>query len=256
MFMNRKYLNMKYLKAVSFITVIAFSFVIMSLNADSSFAASNEKNTVNQFSILTKKIDSEITSKVKILVSHISDDNPPFREDFEKMFKNSIIVGDSLTEGIYVYNFLDKSKVLADIGASIRNGESLFLDAGAKKPENAFFAFGMNDLGGYNGNTSKFIKDYKNRILKFSKASSKSRIFVCAVQIPSDKALSENPIYKKYDDFNKGISKMCKKNKWTFCDTTSIIKINPELHAPDGIHMDIKYYPRLLDLLASYAGIL
>lgn len=174
---------------------------------------------------------------------------------YMQKFKGSVVVGDSLTEGLSVYGFLSDQQVFSKIGASVVYGDDMFDQAAGVKPRNAFFAFGMNDMGNFSGDADKFAARYEELITDFRKKSPKTKIYVCSISTPNREAIAGNSSIGHYKEFNKAIRKMCKRMKLPYIDTSAILPDHPELYAPDGIHADPSYYPMWLDMMREAAGI-
>lgn len=181
--------------------------------------------------------------------------SPNRKARYMRKFKNSIVIGDSLTEGLTVYGWLSGTQVFSKIGASVMFGDDLFIKAAKTYPKNAFFAFGMNDMGNYSGDDTAFIKQYERMISIFKKESKDTNIYICSISTPTKAAIKDNKTIGDYNKFNKAIEQMCKSKNITYIDTSKILPDNPELYAEDGIHADTKYYPIWLDLMAAKAGI-
>lgn len=167
----------------------------------------------------------------------------------------SVVIGDSLTEGLSVYGWLSEGQVFSEIGASVISSGEMFSKAAKLYPKHAFFAFGMNDMGNFSGKADDFIKEYGALIDSFRKESPKTQILVCSISMPNEDAISGNKSLGYYADFNKAIAAMCKQKKIKFLDSTYILKEHPELYAEDGIHVTSEYYPKWLDNMISEAGI-
>ena len=168
-------------------------------------------------------------------------------------FKGSIVVGDSVTEGLSVYGWLSDDQVFSKIGSSVMTGDDLFSSAAGTYPSTAFFAFGMNDMGNYRGDEKAFIKKYEARLKAFHKASPKTKICVCGISAPTDAAMAKNKSISNYKKFNSAIKKMCAKNKYVYIPTADILQKHPELYAGDGIHAQATYYPYWLDRMIEGA---
>ena len=174
---------------------------------------------------------------------------------FMKKFAKSIVVGDSLTEGLPLYGYLSQDQVISKIGASIVYGDDMFKKASQARPENVFFAFGMNDMGNYRGDAKAFVKRYSELIDMFHKESPKTKIYICSISTPTKEAIKSNSSISNYAEFNKEINKMCKDKKLTYIDISNILPEHPEKYAPDGIHADSSYYPLWLNMMAEAAGL-
>lgn len=177
------------------------------------------------------------------------------RVRYMKWMAKAIVIGDSLTEGLSVYGWLPEGQVYSEIGASLAISDKLFAKAAAAKPKYAFFAFGMNDMGNYAGDSKKFIMKYSEVIDSFKRKSPKSEIFICSISVPTKDAIAGNSSIGHYKEFNAAIEKMCKNKKLTYIDSTYILLKHPELYAGDGIHVSTDYYKYWLDNMIRKAKI-
>jgi hypothetical protein len=173
---------------------------------------------------------------------------------YQRMFSSSVILGDSLTEGLTVYNWLTEATVFAQVGGSVVYGEENFQKAASTYPKYAFFAFGMNDMGNYSGDASAFIEQYTKLLKGFQKTSPKTRILVNSISTPTEDAIKDNSSIGHYKEFNEAIKQMCKDNNYTYIDISEILPSHPDLYAGDGIHADPSYYPVWMDKMIESAG--
>lgn len=176
------------------------------------------------------------------------------RLKYRRRFKDCVVLGDSLTEGLTVYNWLTESQVSAKVGGSIVNADEHFNLISKTYPKYAFFAFGMNDMGNYAGNDKAFIKKYESLLKKFQKTSKDTKICVCSISTPTDEAMKSNKSIRNYKKFNAAIEKMCKDNEWTWIDITDILPKHSDLYAGDGIHAAPAYYPLWMDRMIEKSG--
>ncbi len=72
-------------------------------------------------------------------------------------FAGSVIVGDSITQAISEYGYLDTDVVVSKRGLSVVNAQEQFSTAISLNPSHVFLAFGTNDLEIYNGDPTGFI---------------------------------------------------------------------------------------------------
>ena len=166
---------------------------------------------------------------------------------YMRLMSDSVVVGDSLTEGLTVYGWLSDGQVFSEIGASLIGSGDMFKKAAALHPKNAFFAFGMNDMGNYGKDPSGFIKRYNELLDEFVKDSPKTRIFICSISVPTEGAIRGNRSIGYYKEYNEALKKMAADRNVTWVDSTSIFIEHPELYAGDGIHAQPSYYPYWLD---------
>ena len=88
-----------------------------------------------------------------------SDNSSSQSTNYKSKFESSVILGDSRAEGIYGYNILSQSSVVAkkgrNIATAIKNGD---IDTAiGMYPKNIFITYGINDIEAYQ-NSDKFIK--------------------------------------------------------------------------------------------------
>lgn len=187
--------------------------------------------------------------------SYKHDSASGIRIKYRRKFDGSVIMGDSLTEGLVVYGWLPKSIVFSDIGGSISMGESKFDKAAQTLPKQAFFAYGMNDMGNYAGDADAFIKQYKKLLNQFSETSPDTKLNVCSITAPTKAAMKGNKSIRNYKKFNKALKKMCKDEGYNFIDVTDILVENPDLYEGDGIHASPAYYPYWMKRVVSKSGL-
>ncbi len=167
---------------------------------------------------------------------------------------NSIIIGDSITEGFTVYGFLSEDVVYSQIGGSLLGSGNLFSAAAGAHPANLYLAFGMNDMGNFAGDVDKFYSSYKEKIDTFKKDSPDTNIILLRIVTPSKEAIANKPVIGNYDKFNKAISKIAKKYRLKIVEADKLIRENPDLHESDGIHVKKNFYPLLLEEMIKASG--
>ncbi len=252
---NKKYTI--FIITILLITVIFLSHLILGvfsknkkdkvIESNKEYLESIQKPTVEE----VENMLTEIEKKAPSADGSGQDSNPGLK--YQKIFTNSIVVGDSITEGLTAYKFLTDEQVFSKIGASIINGEELFDDAASANPKHAFFTFGVNDMGNYSGDSKLFIKAYKDLLKEFKKKCPKTKIHINGILPPTEAAIANKPIIGNYKEFNTAIKSMCKSEKYQFIDNSSIIEKNPELYAADGIHVNAAFYPLWIENMIEKA---
>ncbi|MGN1382688.1 MAG: hypothetical protein ACI4W2_07725 [Eubacterium sp.] len=250
------------------ILVLVFIFNLLKFNRHASPNDAGVQKNVKTI----ESYDYSSVAKVQSKVNALDESNPTkgggssssssgnSRVQYMKKFNGSVVVGDSLTEGLTAYGFLSDDQVFCKIGASVMHGDSLFTSAARTYPKNAFFAFGMNDMGNYNGNPKPFIARYTELLKKFHKISPKTKIYICSITKPSDKTLKKRKVLKNYNKFNTALEKMCGSSSMSsispvYINITGILEQHSNLYAGDGIHAQPAYYPYWLDEMAQKAGL-
>ena len=167
------------------------------------------------------------------------------------VFSKSVLVGDSLAEGIVDYGILDSSNVFAKRGKRLVTSDDLFSQAISARPENLFIEFGMNDLIAYRGKEAPFIKEYKRIIKKFKDSIPSTNLYVVSVSTISPQGVAEQPSMKNFDGYNRAMKKMCKEENIHFIDTTLLLDGSSEYEF-DGIHPKEPFYSNWVKLMCSY----
>lgn len=161
--------------------------------------------------------------------------------------KDIVIIGDSITEGFIAYGPLNEETVYSKIGASLLNSEELFKSAAMKQPQKAFFAFEMNDMGNFSGNSQAYYEKYLAQIRLFKKISPSTAIYLIKIVPPTHEAISNNEILNNFSSFNDEIDKIVETEKLSLIEVSPLIKNYPSIHEGDGIHLKPIFYPLLLD---------
>lgn len=172
-----------------------------------------------------------------------------------KRWREAAVVGDSVVNAILEYDLLDKSKVFAKIGISVKSADEVIEHMEAVQPGIVFLAFGLNDMELYRDNVERFINDYTACIEKIKKAVPMAKIYVCAITPVTESALKRTPDYTNRDAYNAALKEMCKTQSIDFLDASFILEQNPKLFDEDGIHPKKSYYPKWLTFLADMAGV-
>ena len=204
---------------------------------------SNPQKDTKKGTEILKTMDEMDVSKADKKIKELETQEREAEQDAEEQpasekFADCLVLGDSITQGLYEYGVLDQANVQADRGAGVsaRDNEKLADHiAGAKemKPSVLFLSYGMNDVGAQNGDADGFIKAYRPVIRDLKKS------------------LPDTKIYAKIPEFNQKLKKLCEKEKVTFIDNTELVK--QEYYAGDGIHMSTGYYKEWVNHMAEVA---
>ena len=173
-------------------------------------------------------------------------------------FKDALVMGDSITQGLYEYGVLNAANVQADRGTGVTDNSNkklrAHIDKAKKmKPSTIFLCYGMNDLEAQNGDAQGFVKAYKPVIEELKKALPDTDIYVNSVLPTSQAAVKNKPVYGKVPEFNKALKALCKQEKVGFIDNTDLVE--QQFYASDGVHMSPSYYKKWVYNMAEEAGL-
>lgn len=171
-------------------------------------------------------------------------------------FVNSLVLGDSITQGLYEYGVLDQSHVLAERGAGVVNGGGepaggQLAQAKALIPQALFLAYGMNDMKVTD--QESFLSAYQQILEDLKAALPDTGIYVNSIlPVRSDTAAAQ-PEYSGIPQYNEGLRSLCDELGITFIDNTDLVR--EEYYADDGVHMAPAYYTKWADRMAEVAGL-
>ena len=211
--------------------------------------AADISDTESQLRLLAEKDRpaSSSTSEEGVLGDILTD------VQIKQVFQGTVIVGDSITESIAEYGFLDTSIVVAKLGLRIDAADEQISTAISLNPSVFFLSFGANDLEIYNGDSSAFIAAYKEKIDQIKAALPDTPIYINSILPIQQSAIDQNPALAYYDSFNQALASFCEESGCTFIDDSFLVDEN--MYEPDGEHMVYSYYPKWLTYMAERAGL-
>ena len=139
--------------------------VLLFLGVHRSGDDSTCQNTVATLQALENSDVSETEQQLQDLKTQETDaatevtDNTTLLTDVQirQVFAGSVILGDSITNSIVEYGYLDTDVVVAKLGLSVAGADEQIATAIGLNPTHVFMAFGSNDLETYGSNSSEFI---------------------------------------------------------------------------------------------------
>lgn len=189
--------------------------------------------------------------------SEVSTDTDTLSDvEIRQAFSGSVIIGDSITESIVEYGYLDTDVVISKRGLNISAADQQISTAIKLNPSHVFMAFGSNDLELYGSNTDEFISAYTTQIQKIQDALPDIPIYINCILPITDDAIAATPDLAYYSQYNEALQNLCTEMNCTYIDNTSIVKNSTEnLYEPDGEHVIKDYYPKWLTHMAQAAGL-
>lgn len=230
------------------------AFLLYPLRADSS-VDEHEKQTAEYLNQLSSLSQEEIQAQVNVAQQELSLLREDGDDNIHLRFKNAMVLGDSIVEGLKVYQVLSQENVNSMRGKRIDNMDEQLEVAIQKQPKQLFLCYGMNDLYYRDGNVDAFIEEYENRIDEIKKALPKTEIYVNLIVPIREDTIAQSPDLQYYNEFNKALEAMCKKKKMTCIDSSYIVKNLADPYEFDGIHMKYAFYPLWAENMAKAAGI-
>lgn len=174
--------------------------------------------------------------------------------DYKTFFKDSIILGDSISEGLSFYEVLDENNVIAKKGLTVYKAQKEIPNIVVKNPKKLFIFLGNNDLFEETLTENQFIKQYSSLVNTIKENLPNTKIYVLSILPVNDTALKENPFLNadRISSFNECIKSMAEKQDLKFINIVPVIKGRENLYEQDGIHFKYDFYKYLLSYIETY----
>lgn len=229
-------------------------------NKESDYKHDINENIKNGVSDI-KKLEVKSVEKIQVEINSIQSKNQEDKSntnnerskkiDYDTLFENTVIMGDSRTESLTEYGILSSSSVVAYKGRTTvkaKNDVSTIVDL---VPSKIIMTYGMNDLQLYS-NSDDFIKSYEKLIEDVKSKLPNSKIYVTSILPVQQNAVGKEPKFNNLEDFNIALESLCSDLQIEFMN---IETLNSKYYEPDGIHFRADAYPILLNLMAKKANL-
>lgn len=163
---------------------------------------------------------------------------------YSKIFKDSIIAGDSLIEALSVYSVLDSDIVMGKVNASLYELDNISGKIISYRPSLLILHYGENHVGGPNQKyVDLYISQYRDLIKKFQTELPDTRIVISSIFIPSEKGLQGYPHLKAVPMFNEALEKLCSELGVEYLDNSPLFSSgDTSFYEGDGMHFKKVFY--------------
>ena len=159
-------------------------------------------------------------------------------------FKDYVIMGDSRAVGFWYRNFLEKGRILADGGHTIRNIEKQLDTLVSLNPSMIFLCYGLNDTSiGYWDTAESYVAEYVQWVKTIQEKLPNATIVVSSILPAKDPAFQQSKKWYNIPDWSAALEKACEANGILFANCDSLAEDYPNLWGPDGIHFREEFYP-------------
>ena len=166
------------------------------------------------------------------------------------LFKDYVIMGDSRAVGFWYRDFLDKSRVLADGGHTIRNIPDQMDALVALNPSVIYLCYGLNDTSiGYWKTADSYVAEYIQCVKNIQAALPDATIVVSSILPARDPAFERSSKWRNIPQWSAALEAACKENGILFANCDSLAVDYPNLWDPDGIHFREAFYPHWASVL-------
>lgn len=173
----------------------------------------------------------------------------------KQVFQGTVIIGDSITESIWEYGFLDTDVVVSKRGLSVAAADEQIETAIGLNPGVIFMAFGSNDLEIYIDDSAAFIDAYRGQVQKLQEALPDSPIFINGILPIQQSTIDSTPALGYYPEYNEALQAFCEEMGCTYIDNSFIVEGGENMYEPDGEHVIRDFYPKWLTYMAEMAGL-
>ncbi len=162
---------------------------------------------------------------------------------YRKLFKDVYIVGDSLMNGLEIYDILNSNNLITQVSASLHHLSDNIDKIVGMNPPVLILHYGVNMIGTTKAHQTSFISNYSKLIKQLKKSLPDTRIIVSGL-FPVDTSVAVAPRFKNIAKYNKALKAMCKDLKVEFLDSSPVLKSHPECYGVDGIHLSKTFYSK------------
>lgn len=164
--------------------------------------------------------------------------------DIWSNFRDYVILGDSRAVGFYYFDFLDKSRVLADGGHTIRDVEPQLDSIRALQPRYIYLCYGLNDVSiGYWSTEEEYVAEFLEVVAMLREAVPDAMIIVSSILPARDPAFELSSRWYQIPSFSAALEAACQEQGIAFANNDSISETYAEYWQPDGIHVRPEFYP-------------
>ena len=202
---------------------------------------------------IKKEEEGNITAiEEKISLLEQQDGSGQEGRSIKERFSGAVILGDSVAEGFEEYDILNASSVAAEIGVHLDELDEQIAKVKELSPSVLFLYLGMNDVTATNGDTERFVSEYKS-VLTQLKEVPDAHIFVNSIVPVQEKALEGEPLLEKIPEYNKALKELCDSQTVAFIDNTDLA--SEQYYEQDGIHFKADFYPIWAEHMAEVASL-
>ncbi len=171
----------------------------------------------------------------------------------QKLFRNTVVIGDSRAEGLSAYGILSDSEVSYVRGAHVDQMYGAVATAASRNPSKAIFMMGLNDMLVYNGDSAAWIASYHALIENFRSQAPNCQIYVHCVLPVTQASIDRQPLTGYCSAFSQAEYQMCLDYGYHYVDGTAYL--SPDLYYSDGQHFQKAFYMYWVQDMANQLGL-
>lgn len=155
------------------------------------------------------------------------------------LFANTIFFGDSMTQAIGEYGFLDMTNIVYQRSATIDVLITKIPEVAATLPKQVVIFTGLNDCNHYT-EIADYRRDYVTMLQQLKASIPGVKIIVSSLLSPSDALGQVRADLVRAPQFDQELRSICQENDVAYVDSTWIVR--QKNYLDDGIHMNRTFY--------------
>ena len=162
---------------------------------------------------------------------------------YRNLFKSVYIMGDSLMDGLLVYDILNSNNLITQVSASLYHLNDNIGKITRINPEILILHYGLNHVEDVPQQPERFIKLYTKLVAELKEKLPGTRIIISGIfPVDADKARAKR--YGRIGDYNKAIEEMCSQLGVEYLDNTPAFTDAKAYYSGDGIHLRGDFYEK------------
>lgn len=203
-----------------------------SVNLSNNIVASNDSNAAKAADVTPKAAEGADNNINQQKTDGKSNYN------YKEFFKNDVFLGDSISEELSFYEFLNDENVAAKKGVNIYKAKDEIDKVVQKNPKRIFILFGVNDMDG-TLTSQQFVGYYEQIIQNVKDKIPNCQIYVQSIFPVLPEVAKSRPYLsdEHVNEFNTALINMAKKDNIHYINVAAVLnENNRNLYEPDGIH--------------------
>lgn len=200
----------------------------------------------------SQEASSESSQESASATQNVND--PKKENNYKDAFSHSLFMGDSITEGLSFYHFVNKASVYSKLGLTLQKADKEIKQNGKNPPQDIFLMFGANDLE-INGNDQFFLDNYRNLIQTLKAKWPDAHVYIQSI-LPIAPHAEKKYNYlnnERIERINRELETLAASDeKITYIKVRSVlVGVKKDLYEHDGIHLKKEFYTMWLDYLSE-----
>ena len=227
------------------------------------------ESTTEETSLTTEEAtETTVTSEetTKETTSTVTETAPPPVVSYNsEFFSDDLFIGDSISTGLFLYGFLDKHNVFAEVGLNPESALTKQIDGvtciqktAAMQPRNIYIMLGTNGLAYMDG--SYMANKMAELTAALETACPTADIYVITIPpVTAEHEAKGNETMELVNFYNSKLSELCAQGGYDCIDLCSLLQdekgyLSSDYAEEDGLHFKGAAYIAMLNYVQQSAG--